>query len=76
MESINENTFVSSTNTYEILNFLNNVGTTEPDALLSYSNFQDFNNNMKDTLQVFGIAIGLLVFATFFTNLGLFLYKR
>lgn len=70
MESINANTYDSLTKIDEIHDYFG--VTSSPISMFDKS---DFDDNMSEFLQVFGMFSGLMLFGTAF-NLGLWIYKR
>jgi hypothetical protein len=78
LDSINDNTWTVRNSLTDLSSYLT-VDSENPVILMTQDSFQtqvdDFNSNMTQLLQVFGIGFGLMLFATAF-NLALFLYKR
>lgn len=72
LESINENTYNLQQDVNDIYEYLD-IGDTEPSVLVT----QDYlNDNISETLQIFGIFFGLTLFSLGFVSLGTFLYNK
>lgn len=59
----------------ERLENITDSGSTDPSSLITYEQYEEFNNNIIDFIEVFGIFAGLTLFGIAFP-IGLFLYNK